>query len=143
MLAMDREQRRQLTFALTLAGGIVLIAGALLMLVFMAVVFGLAIGPQVQGDLPPEFPGWAFGGLFGVIALIPIVCGIVTLLAARRYRQDEGEARKNGMMAIVAGAIGLIGGGGGFVGAGLAIAGGVMMLTEPDDAATSTPERAS
>ncbi len=129
---MDQAQREQLTYALTLAGGIVLIVGAVLMLAIMGLVFGLALGSEAQGELPPGFPTW-IGGFFGLMALIPVICGIITIVAARRYRQGDNEARRNGLMAVIAGAVGLIGGGGGFVGAGLAIAGGILMMTEPED----------
>lgn len=129
---MDPEQRHRLTYALTLTGGIVLIAGALLMLVFMGMVFGLAWGPETQGGLPSGVPAWMMGTLVGVMTLIPIVCGAVVLYVARRYRREEGDPRRDGMIAVVAGAIGLVGGGGGFVGAGLAVAGGIMMLTEQE-----------
>lgn len=137
---MDPEQRHRLTYALTLAGGIVLIAGALLMLVIMGVVFGLAWGPA-QADLPSAFPTWMMGTMVGVMTLIPIVCGAVVLYVARRYGREEGDPRRDGMIAVVAGAVGLVGGGGGFVGAGLAIAGGIMMLTEQEQGQAERPKQ--
>ncbi len=116
-------------FILALVGGILILVGGFSGLLFMG--FGSMGGgwgmmPMMGGYNPGSGWFWGMGlwmGFWGIAA------GVVTIVAAVRFRTTPSAAGTWGIVAIVAGAVSLLGMGGYFIGAAAAIAGGALAVT--------------
>ena len=128
---------RQTARVLALAGGVISIVSTLFFVAVFRFFISMmdSVGPYDEGPFP-------FGGLelalLGIPLLLGVGAGIVLLVAAPRLRSlDEAERQRWGIVALVAGSVGLTGSA--FVGGALGIGAGIVTLMDKGAAAPVAP----
>lgn len=134
-LMTETRQLLDWSFIATLVGGVLVIVGGLWMLGMMSFMTGAM--PMFSRDGPDAAFG-LFGAFMTVGGIISIIAGAVGLVAAAKIRASSDNASTWGTVAIVAGALSLLGMGGGMVGAAALIGGGAMAVTAAGRAREAT-----
>ena len=113
----------RLGFALSLAGGVLILASGV-----VGLVWGYAAArPWDMGVMMHGYRG--FVGFFLFSAVLSLVAGLVVLLAATALQSKPQQAQVWGTVVIVFSAVSLIGMSGFLVGAILGIIGGALVLS--------------
>ncbi|HVM45958.1 MAG TPA: hypothetical protein VM582_08495 [Candidatus Thermoplasmatota archaeon] len=121
--------RRELCFILALVGGILSIAGSLMMGLMMMLMFGFTAGPMMGGVMTGgAFPASLMMGFAAWMLLLGVANGIVMLVGATRARRP-GQERSGATWALVGGGIVGVVAGNPLAG-GLGIVGGALLLVE-------------
>lgn len=119
-----KEGISQVAVALSVASGSLILAGALMPLIWLQYA-GLGAGWMSRGS-------WMMSGhweIMTTVSWIGIVSGALILLGAIMMNYNPTEARKWGILVLVFAVIGLFGMGGFFIGAILGIIAGAMALS--------------
>lgn len=126
---MASDSTRTLTFVLSLIGGLVIIAGSLIMVLFWNSGFPYrmyyGMGPGMMGGY---WFGSSSGWMLGLF-IIALISGVIVLIGAIMLNARPQERVTWGIVVIVFAIISLVGMGGYIIGALLGIAGGAIALS--------------
>ncbi|HET6403698.1 MAG TPA: hypothetical protein VFH78_03555 [Candidatus Thermoplasmatota archaeon] len=116
--------RRELCFILSLIGGVLSIASALMMGLMMMAMFGFSVGMIGGGGAAPL----GFMALFFAwMLMFGLVGGVLMLVGAPRVRRPA-EARSGAMWVLVGGIVSAVGGN--LLAGALGIVGGALLMSE-------------
>lgn len=125
-------------YASLLAGGILIVVGALAGALMMGTVGGM-LGFGMMGNYGSFMTNNGFVGAAWWVGLIGLVTGAIVLYAAFRLRQEPNDRTTVGTLAIVGGVLSLLALGGWVLGAALAILGGALALGGPRSQPATPP----
>ena len=121
------RSRRDIAFALTFAGGAVLIVGAIGTAIGLFA-FNAALAPYLANDFIEGLsPSSIISGIAVWTLLVGVTTGILALVAAGRLRHDADQGRREGArLALIAGGISLLAPAIGAIGAILTVVGAIL-----------------
>jgi hypothetical protein len=120
------------SFVLSLIGGLLILAGAGMMLTFSSGTpyYGMMGGyGGMMGGYYGMMQGFGYGGWFYGVAATGLVSGIIVLIGAVMIYTRPDKAPTWGLLVLIFSIISFAGMGGFFLGAILGIAGGILALT--------------
>ncbi|MEM2179654.1 MAG: hypothetical protein QXP32_02425 [Nitrososphaeria archaeon] len=122
----DLEQKINLSYALSLASGILILSASAVLIFIRAILNPIAFDELSHGHMMYMMP--FLGTMFWFIFPLGIVCGLVVLVASVLLRERPKERFILGTLIIVFSTLSVFSGGGFIIGALLGLLGGIIAI---------------